>query len=88
MGARGLIKSQCREWCKEAQEKLLPGVGNVDASRASFALPMPPIGACRGAKPLCVSSIPQEWGIKGVDKNQVGEPVAGIWRGVAVNALS
>jgi hypothetical protein len=23
--------------------------------------------ACRGAEPLCVFSIPQEWGIKGVE---------------------
>jgi hypothetical protein len=24
-----------------------------------------PVGACRGAKPLCVLSIPQDWGTNG-----------------------
>jgi hypothetical protein len=59
---------------EEVQQKLLPGLGYFDASRASFGSPVPPIGACRGAKPLCVSSIPQEWGIKGVDQ----KPVQGV----------
>ena len=53
-----MIKSQCREWCKEVQEKLLPGVRGC------------PLGPHL--------SSPQEWGIKGVDEIQVGEPVAGI----------
>jgi len=37
-----------------------PGIqpfGNVHASRATFAPPAPPFGACRGAKPLCVSCL-------------------------------
>jgi len=44
---------------EEVQQKLLPGLGYFDASRASFGSPVPPIGACRGAKPPCVLSIPQ-----------------------------
>ena len=33
-----------------------------------FVLHMPCIGACRGAQPLGVCLIPQEWGTKGVDE--------------------
>jgi hypothetical protein len=42
----------------------------------------------RGCASVHISDPPKIGGIKGVDEIQVGEPVAGTWRGVAVNALS
>ena len=53
---------------------ILPGEVSdlTPALAADFALLYPPYndarcpsGACRRAKPLCVASIPHEWGIKG-----------------------
>ena len=57
------------ERCSSHQEDW--GPANAHSSRASFALPVAPIGARRGAEPLCVYCIPQEWGAQGVDKATV-----------------
>jgi len=36
----------------------------------------PPIGACRGAKPLCVSSYPPRLGARGLTDEQLAAPPA------------
>jgi len=56
--------------------------GNGHVSRASLALSVPPIRACRGAKPLCVLLYPPirqrrtsqaEWGTRGLIHNHTEE---------------
>jgi len=42
------------------------GFGGVLGSRAGLVSPVPPIGACRGAQPLCVSCDPPRVGARGL----------------------
>jgi hypothetical protein len=53
------------------------GLRGVLVETVTFGIPVSAgmtKGACRGAKPLCILSIPQEWGIKGVDRKVMRRP--------------
>ena len=55
----------------ELQRAPCTGFGNVATHDGrGFASPVPPIGACRGAKPLCIPSLSPKSGGQGVDRHR------------------